>query len=303
MNHRLFNHPPKYSCFFLVLFIILSACIGSKPAAFPTRTQSITTVLPPLPTITVKPSNTSSPVPSLNPPTQSATLTFTPTVTLTVPVSTQITPASYLGRTATITSTSAKNAKPKKLSEVMLSRDDYLESDAGSIPSLYLQDVYDTFFKDGAATITNASTDIDPKCLIECTKQVWATKSYLTEGFGGSQVIVNAKVVIAMLRSKDEQGARITAYNLYKEFSPFEYEWGEDEYKLINAPIKNSRIGFAAASYDRDGVILTTSIGPITIWVVNFPEPLSDFAPPEVARAIYFANLQIRKLEKAGMVP
>jgi len=184
----------------------------------------------------------------------------------------------------------------------MLTRDDYLDSDAGTFHHLDLPYLYNIFFKDGAATITNTSAELVPKCLIECTKQVWATKSDITDGFGGNRVIVNSRVVIAMIRSKNDEGARKTAYNLYNEFLPHGYEYGKTEYNLVNAPAGNSRI-ISKIIYDRQAIILTTSIGPITIWVVNFPYQLSDDAVYEVEVADYFANLQIRKLEKAGMAP
>lgn len=202
----------------------------------------------------------------------------------------------------TLFNTPVKTLVVLPLSGAMLTRDDYLASDIGSLRFLSPSDVYGTFFKDGRATITDVSTELDPICLIDCTKQVWATPSEEVTGFGGALVTLNSKVMIAMLRSKDDEEARNAARNIYSEFVPFDTEYGESEYKLVNAPIANTRIGIATEN-SRLAVILTTSIGPITLWVVSNPAPLSDFAAYEIDVAVFFANMQIRKLKGAGIIP
>ena len=193
-----------------------------------------------------------------------------------------------------------KRASNQTLSNLMLSREDYQTFEGSNLGYLD-SDIFETFFQEGEATITDASAELNPTCLLECTKQVWATESENVIGFGGNQVTINRKVVIVMLRSMDETTAQKTALNFYNAFAPYEFEYS-DLYKNVTAPDENTRIGWDINN-NRRALVLTTSIGSIVVCVINFPHALADDGVTEVDIATYFANLQIMKLKNAGIIP
>jgi hypothetical protein len=192
-----------------------------------------------------------------------------------------------------------KSTSVQTLSSLMLSRNDYQVLDDIQLNNI-APFLLGAFFKEGAATITDASTELNSICLLECTKQVWATPSENVTVWD-EKVTINRKIVIAMFRSKDVIGAQKTALNLYNEFLPFEYEYGDQD-KKVYAPLENTRIGIDCVN-NRLAVILTTSVGSITVWVMNYPDQLADDGDSEKDIATYFANLQIMKLKNVGMVP
>lgn len=200
----------------------------------------------------------------------------------------------------TLNGSNDKRDSGQTLTNLMLSRDDFQafkDSNLGYLDS----EIFETFFQEGAATITDASAELNPTCLLECTKQVWATESEKVIGVGGNQVTINRKVVIVMLRSKNETTAQKTALNFFNAFAPYEFEYS-DLYKNVSAPDENTRIGWDITN-NRRALVLTTSIGPIMVCVINFPHALADDGVTEVDIATYFANLQILKLENVGIIP
>jgi hypothetical protein len=199
--------------------------------------------------------------------------------------------------TPTTISVSLNTPTAQPLSKIMLTRADFLASGDGSY---IFTDLYNDYFKYGKNTITDVSAELKQVCLIECTKQVWATDSIETEGLGGGLFTYNSKVFITMLRSQSNEGAKKTANNLYNEFSPFEFEYDEEEYKTVNAPIENTKIGILILN-SRLAVVETTAIGPIALSIVSYC--LTDDGQYDVDIASYFANLQIKKLEQAGINP
>lgn len=286
-------HKPKWG---IILVLCLPLYLWSLTGCMADRLNPVTN-LSPSPSA-IKTSVVNLLVPS-DTPAAPTVHNWTPVLTPKIEISPIIDTSSP---TPTVISTPVKNLGAVPLSKGMLNRNDYLALDDSSLKFLVSSDVDNTYFKNGAATITDTSAELAPICLIECTKQVWATKSEKAIGLGGSQVILNSKIVIAMFRLKDANGARITARNIYHGFAPYEDEYGDNEYRLVDAPIKNTSIGIGIQN-NRLAVVLTTSVGPITVWVMNYPHQLSDFAQPEIDLAIYFANLQIKKLKENDIVP
>jgi len=146
-------------------------------------------------------------------------------------------------------------------------------------------------------TIVDASSELLSNCLIECTKQVWATEKAEVDGFGGGKMIVGRRVTILMLRSQDSQGAKKTAQNFIKNFSHVE-DFKDDEYlHLVNAPAQNTYFGMA--TNNQYNIIISTSIGPISFGVISRID--SDDGMTEGEIASYFLNKQIKKLQDAGV--
>lgn len=275
---------------FLVLFISpIAGCADRTPYPVNAPTLSQPATASPMAISTLQ-----RPTPSVAPSQTSTKISPTSTK---IPLATD-TPSPEPSQTLNVPGD--KGASGQTLSGLMLSREDYQTFEGSNLGYLD-SEIFETFFQEGAATITDASAELNSTCLLECTKQVWATESENVIGFGGNRVTINRKVVIVMLRSMDETTAQKTALNFYNAFAPYEFEYG-DLYKNVTAPDENTRIGWDITN-NRRALVLTTSVGSIVICVINFPHALADDGVTEVDIATYFANLQIMKLKNAGVIP
>lgn len=146
--------------------------------------------------------------------------------------------------------------------------------------------IYFSFIDTGGGTldVVDRSYDLQSSCLIECTRQIWVNS-------------LNS-LIITMIRTRDEEAAKITALDLYDSLKPYHYEYEEEMYLgWVNAPIENTHIGFS--TWNRK-FTLTTSVGPIAL-KLEILIPRSDDTPIDILVA--FANLQIKKLQEANVVP
>jgi hypothetical protein len=173
----------------------------------------------------------------------------------------------------------------------MLTKKDLLDAD-----KCFTKDadkLYQFYFGGFEVNITDASAELAPSCLIECTKEVWASNSlYIPPSYPSRSKVTNQIMMLVMMRSKDNQGAKNTAKNLYENFSPY-----EDLHRyanLVHAPIDNTQIGTVSIN-DRISVVITTAVGPIALG-----ETISGY---EVQAGPYFLNVQIQKLKDAGLIP
>jgi hypothetical protein len=264
---------------------IITACVPEKqtPIINPSATLTQRST-PTMGTILFTPTHTL--VRIAGTPTITPYHTNTPTITL-LPEQRSPTP------TVTITSQQTLSVQP--LSKLMLTWEDVFGPKGDPILS--------DDFKDRKIKVEDVSPELHSICRIECTKQIWASNSILYQ-YGDQyynwQAVDKFYVVIAMFRSKDNQGAKNTAANLYKEFAPFSYEYGNEDDVLdwVDAPIENTKIGCREGSMD---VVLTTAKGPIALWVgVSM---YTDDGMRKVDIATNLINTQIRKLEQAGIMP
>lgn len=234
----------------------------------------------------------------------SPTLTAIPTnsiVTRTpLPKATKTLSLAFLSSTPTATETELPAIEnehfviSQPLSQLMLNGNDIFDVDDGSIGYM---DVYYGFIKNHHSTVVDTSSELLSNCLIECTKQVWATEKEEVEGFGGGKMIVGRRLTIIMLRSQDSQGAKKTAQNFFKDF-PHVKDLKDDGYlHLVNAPAQNTYFGMA--TNNQYNMIISTSIGPISFGVISRID--SDDGMTEGEIATYFLNKQIKKLQDAGV--
>lgn len=208
----------------------------------------------------------------------------------------------YLSPTSTVTETELPTIEnehfvvSQPLSQLMLNWNDVFGVDDGSFG---YRDFYDGFIRNHHLTVADASSELSLICLIECTKQVWATEKQEVEGFGGGKMIVGRRITIFMMRSSDSQRAKKTAENFYKDISNVEDLKDDGYLDFVNAPAENTYFGMATID-GRLNIIISTSIGPIAFGVISWIN--SDDGTTEGEIASYFLNRQIMKLEDAGLL-
>ena len=182
------------------------------------------------------------------PPTLTAIPTYSIVTRTPLPKATDTLSLAFLSSTPTETETELATIEnehfviSQPLSQLMLNWNDVFGVDDGSYG---YSGVHYGFITSHHLTIVDASSELLSNCLIECTKQVWATEKAEVDGFGGGKMIVGRRVTILMLRSQDSQGAKKTAQNFIKNFSHVE-DFKDDEYlHLVNAPAQNTYFGMA----------------------------------------------------------
>lgn len=181
------------------------------------------------------------------------------------------------------------------LSQLMLNWNDVFSVDDGSAG---YRDVYYGFISNHHSTVVDASSELSLTCLIECTKQVWATEKEEVDGFGGGKMIVGRRITIFMLRSSDSQRAKKTAENFFKDISNVQDLKDDGYLDFVNAPAQNTYFGMASIDGQLN-TIISTSVGPIAFGVISWVN--SDDGMTEGEIASYFLNHQIMKLEDAGV--
>jgi hypothetical protein len=218
-----------------------------------------------------------------------------------LPKATKTVSFAYLSPTSTVTETELPTIEnehfviSQPLSQLMLNWNDVFGIDDGSAG---YRDVYYEFIRNHHSTVVDASSELSLSCLIECTKQVWATEKEEVDGFGGGKMIVGRRLTIFMFRSSDSQRAKKTAENFYKGI-PNVDDLKDDGYlDFVNAPARNTYFGMASID-GRLSTIISTSIGPIAFGVISWIDGDDGMTEGEIAS--YFLNRQIMKLEDAGV--
>ncbi len=216
------------------------------------------------------------------------------------PKATKILSFEYLPPTFPVTETELPTIEnehfvvSQPLSQLMLNWNDVFGVDDGSAG---YRDVYNGFIRNHHVTVSDTSSELSLTCLIECTKQVWATEKEEVEGFGGGKMIVGRRITIFMLRSSDSQRAKKTAENFFKDISNVEDLKDDGYLDFVNAPARNTYFGMATID-GRLNIIISTSIGPIAFGLISWIN--SDDGMTEGEIASFFLNRQIMKLEDAG---
>lgn len=164
-------------------------------------------------------------------------------------------------------------------------------------------EIYHLFFESNITRISDVSSELTSICAVNCTKQVWETDHFLSEGMEGNYFDVYEKVIIAMFLSKNETDAKRIAQNIYDQFIPHSYTYEGDEgsvFSNIASPLENTKVAITSLQ-GRQYILLTTSDGPITIWTMKNIN--GDFAAWHIDIAVYFTNLQLKKLHEGGLIP
>lgn len=185
-----------------------------------------------------------------------------------------------------------------KLQDAMLTKDDI--KNIGE--QILLRSSIPEIFIDDSTAVMDISQELIADCLLDCTKQIWVTASHEVTGFNGQKVTDGSKVIIAMILSSNEEGAKRVANGIYNGFLPFEIEYRVDDYPWVNANNADTHIGFQIVDQKRSTVVITVR-GTVSIMVIYYSSPLSDDGIHDIEVVTNFLNVQIKKLENLRIIP
>jgi hypothetical protein len=237
--------------------------------------------------------------------TQSATFTTEPQKTITKVTEIQPSITLEISKSPTSECTQPSQKTIRALSELMIAWEDvYAQEDtSGSYSNIR------AFFEHRVHYIVDRSLELQHRCPLECTKQVWYTEPIVDIGLDGKEFTTFHKTIIITMLSEDEYKARSTAKSMFSDFSNYMVEvLSQSNYshyfEKLPSPVENTRIGMANSLYGLPGyhIILTTSKGPISILVISYIPPWSDDFTTDLDLAVEFAKVQLFILEQAGVV-
>lgn len=189
------------------------------------------------------------------------------------------------------------------LSDLIMTWDDvYVWEDASGYDSNIR-----LFFEDQVHYIIDRSEELDHRCPIECIKQVWSTEPVQRIREDGNEFTYFRKATIITMLAENNDEATGLAESMLEEFNFVSFSsWKVKNQKVI-APLENTEIRITGYGYlyglPGYHTILATSRGPFALLVISYNPPGPDEAKTEVDLIIEFINVQLYKLEQAGVVP